>query len=66
MNAAIFDYLIAEYIDRYHTERPHQPLGNVSLTGDWPESQDDPLDIEAIACRTRIGGVLRHYERRMA
>src|SRR4029079_11124746 len=27
-----FDYLVKEYVEHYHTERPHQSLGNVTLT----------------------------------
>lgn len=26
-----FDYLVKEYVDHYHTERPQQGLGNVPL-----------------------------------
>src|SRR5262245_46954992 len=28
-----FDYLVREYVEHYHTERPHQSKGNVPLTG---------------------------------
>tara|TARA_R100000789_G_C3021579_1_gene153621 strand:- start:89 stop:712 length:624 start_codon:yes stop_codon:yes gene_type:complete len=61
-----FDYLVSEYVEHYHTERPHQAMGNVPLTGDWPEPKDDPPDTIPIECRTRLGGLLRHYERRAA
>jgi putative transposase len=61
-----FNYLISEYVEHYHTERPHQAMGNVPLTGEWPELKDDPPDDVSVACRTRLGGLLRHYERRAA
>ena len=61
-----FDYLISEYVEHYHTERPHQALGNVPLTGAWPEPKDDPPDTISVECRTRLGGLLRHNERRAA
>lgn len=61
-----FDYLISEYVEHYHTERPHQALGNIAFTGDWPEPKDDPPDPIPIECRTGPGGLLRHYERRAA
>lgn len=61
-----FDYLISEYVEYYHNERPHQAMGNVPLTGDWPEPKDDPPATIPIECRTRLGGMLRHYERRAA
>ncbi|MEX1229165.1 MAG: hypothetical protein WEB58_02920 [Planctomycetaceae bacterium] len=63
-----FDHLAAEYTDYYLHERPHQALENKPLTGEWPE----PVEIlssagaESIGCRQRLGGVLRHYERRTA
>ena len=61
-----FDYLISEYAEHCHIERPHQALGNVPITGDWPKPENDSLDSIPIECRTRLGGVLRHYERRAA
>ena len=63
-----FDYLIAEYVEHYHTERPHQAKGNKPLTGDWPEPEGDPPDSDSdtVVCRTRLGGLLRHYERKAA
>ena len=61
-----FDYLVAEYVEYYHTERPHQAMGNIPLTGDWPEPKDDPPEDVAVECRTRLGGLLQHYERKAA
>ncbi len=61
-----FACLISEYVEHYHNERPHQAMGNVPLTGDWPEAKDDPSDTIPIECRTRLGGLFRDYERRAA
>ena len=58
-----FDYLVTEYVEHYHTERPHQSLGNTPLTGGWPTSDGDMPDPDKVACRTRLGGLLKHYER---
>ena len=60
-----FDYLVSEYVEHYHTERPHQAKGNVPLTGEWPAPEEAPPDGE-ILCHERLGGLLRHYERRAA
>ena len=55
------DHLVSEYLEHYHLERPHQGLGNRSLTGHDPPGEDGE-----VVCRVRLGGVLRHYERRSA
>jgi putative transposase len=61
-----FDFLILSYVDFYNTLRPHQGVGNRPLPGEWRES-DDPLEPdEQIVCRSRLGGLLRHYERQAA
>jgi putative transposase len=64
--AGHFDYLVSEYVAHYHTERPHQSLGNVPLTGEWPEvDKGRPPDGEIVR-RERLGGLLKHYERAAA
>ena len=56
-----FDYLVREYVEHYHTERPHQGLANSLITCPPPLA---PLSaIEDIQCRTRLGGLLTHYYR---
>ena len=55
-----FDYLVKEYVEHYHTERPHQGLANRLLNGEPP-----PADGE-IQCRARLGGLLKHYYRNAA
>ncbi len=61
-----FNYLISEYVDYYHALRPHQSLGNRPLTGNWPAEEKELLESEQIVCHTRLGGLLRHYERKAA
>ena len=60
-------YLVNEYIDYYHEFRLHQGLGNIPLHGlrliDEPEQPDDASHI---ICHSRLGGLLKHYERRAA
>jgi Integrase core domain len=61
-----FDYLVSEYVDYYQTVRPHQSLENKPLTGDWPDpTSGEPPDGE-IVCHSRLGGLLKHYERQAA
>jgi hypothetical protein len=55
------DHLVREYVEHYHTERPHQGKENVPLTGLPP-----PLTEGEVVCRERLGGVLRHYYRAAA
>lgn len=59
-----FDHLISEYVEHYLTERPHQAVGNVPLVGEFGERVEAEPD--GVVCRTRVGGLLRHYERRAA
>jgi len=50
----------------YHTERPHQALGNNLLTGK-PIGNHKPFDSsDQIICRERLGGLLKHYSRMAA
>ena len=52
------DYLISEYVEHYHHERPHQGLGNKPIMPTAP-----PVITGKIYCDTRLGGLLRHYRR---
>jgi Integrase core domain len=55
-----FDYLAREYVEHYHTERPHQGLEN-RLPAGYPLS-----DVGEVQCGTRLGGLLKHYHRAAA
>ena len=50
-------YCVNEYIEHYHTERPHQGIGNNII-----EPQPQPKDGEII-CHERLGGLLKSYRR---
>ena len=50
-------YVVGEYMKHYHTERPHQGIGNNIIT---PLPQ--PPDGE-IVCHERLGGLLKSYRR---
>ncbi len=55
-------YVIDEYVEHYHLERPHQGIGNVLIQpSEVPPEMDDP-----VARRDRLGGLLRSYHRTAA
>ncbi len=49
-------YVVNEYMEHYHTERPHQGIGNNII--DPP-----PLGNGRIVCHERLGGLLKSYRR---
>jgi len=61
------DHIIKKFVDYYHDFRPHQGLENVppngAPLGEDPETALTPGDITR---RERLGGLLKHYERRAA
>ena len=61
-----FNYLISEYVAYYHTERPHQSLGNEPIASELQVANRGGDDDEPIACRERLGGLLKHYYRKAA
>lgn len=52
------DYLISEYVEHYHHERPHQGIGNRPIMRDA-----FPGTVGEIKYDIRLGGLLRHYHR---
>ena len=56
-----FDYLVREYVEHYHTERPHQGFANRTPAG--TPAPVPPGSGGEIQCRTRLGGLLKHYDR---
>jgi len=52
------DYLISDFVEHYHHERPHQGIGNKPIM-----CGDSPTTAGEIKCDTRLGGLLRHYHR---
>jgi putative transposase len=61
------DYLVREFLEYYHEHRPHQGKGNVPLT---PQVEappnDEPFRLRDVACKQRLGGLLKHYYRKAA
>jgi transposase InsO family protein len=53
---------VREYALHYHTERNHQGLGNEVIIG----SGTTAAVTGPVACRERLGGLLRHYYREAA
>ena len=52
-------HVIEEYAEHYNVERTHQGLDNAV-----PVCSEDPLPRDGpIACRERLGGLLKYYYR---
>jgi putative transposase len=60
------EYLTREFLEYYHTERPHQGLGNELLVRRQTPAARTELQLGEVRCRTRLGGLLKHYERSAA
>jgi hypothetical protein len=56
-------YALHEYTEHSHHERNHQGKGNVLL---FPASPQVRASASPIACRERLGGLLKHYDREAA
>jgi hypothetical protein len=53
---------VAEYTRYYHFERNHQGLANALIDGE----SEDVVGSIAVACRERLGGLLKFYYREVA
>jgi hypothetical protein len=51
---------VTEYTEHYHHERNHQGIGNELI------ERSDEIAQGRVACRERLGGVLKYYYRRAA
>lgn len=64
------NHLVAEMVAHYHEERPHQAKENVPLIRAESKNQrmNPPETVRPrdIKCRQRLGGLLKHYERKAA
>ena len=58
-------YLLDEFLQHYHLERPHQALGNRPPSGADPPQALAPT-LGEIECQERLGGLLKHYHRSAA
>lgn len=56
------NYLVVEFVEYYHAQRPHQGKGNVPLT----ESGLPTITEGKIYCEERLGGLIKHYYRQAA
>ena len=70
-----FDYLVREWLEHYHTERPHQSLDNEPLKKSKrrgrPKMHHGPIDeqivpLTEVRCKQRLGGLLKSYSRKAA
>ena len=59
-------YIVQEFVDYYNNFRPHQAKGNLPLGVDKPPDPPDSVTLGDIECHERLGGLLRHYERKAA
>jgi putative transposase len=62
------NHLCQEFAEHYHAERPHQGLDNElpKPSRKGRKRQPDLIPLGDIACRTRLGGLLKHYHRKAA
>jgi putative transposase len=56
-------HVLSEYVAHHHTERPHQGKGNVIL---FPSRQAESDSDAPVACRERLGGLLKYYHHKAA
>jgi putative transposase len=59
------NFIVGEFVRHYHTERPHQSLGNLRLI-ESPGPPPDVPDRTHVRCVTTLGGHLKSFERRAA
>lgn len=61
--ASHMDHLVAEAVEYYHEERPHQSMNNDTLIARKQQAIEDDIDTDKIQCKERLGGILKHYSR---
>lgn len=61
-----FDFLVSSYVDYYITVRSHQGAANRHPSDRWYDDVSWLAEDDKVVCHTRLGGLLRHYERRAA
>ena len=72
------DHLVFEMVTHYHEERPHQARENDPLVPEAATSKptkakrkkkeppSDVVPVSQVECRQRLGGLLKHYYRKVA
>ena len=61
------DHIVQTFVDYYNEHRPHQGIGNLTLeqTGSLEEvGRLEPIG--RIGCRSKLGGLIKHYYRQAA
>jgi putative transposase len=70
-----FNHLVIEWLEHYHTERPHQAMENEPLNQPkkrrQPKKEHGPIDelivpLAQVRCKRRLGGLLKSYSRKAA
>jgi putative transposase len=56
-------HALTQYNTHYHTERPHQGLGNLVLL---PAASRSQIWNGPVRCQERLGGLLKYYDREAA
>jgi len=62
------DHILSEYVRYYNRHRPHQGLGNRTVSaalGNNPPPTEQ-IESDPIRCQRFLGGLLRHYYRAAA
>ena len=65
------DYLCDQFAEHYHAERPHQAKDNEPLVKALSRRSEKTTETTTIRlsdfrCKSRLGGLLKHYERKAA
>lgn len=63
MGTGHLDHLMTEFVEHYNHERPHSSIGFRTPVGRPPPPSLRVAGRGGVRCRTRLGGVLRHYYR---
>ena len=60
------NHIVSEYVRYYHEFRPHLGLGNLPPAASGPPPEVESVQMDDLVCHERLGGLLKHYERRAA
>ena len=69
------DHVCAEFMAHYHEERPHQSLANAPIVTPRKRGrpktkrgkvEDEIVPLADVACKQRLGGLLKSYSRKAA
>jgi len=60
------DYIVREYVDYYNNLCPHEGCDHLKTTMKDPPPEMTTIPLDDVVCHERLGGLLKHYERRAA